>query len=130
MATITGTINGHSVNLTQLPAWSKDNSYLLWMLYREILAVHARYPIGSVTITKEGSSPPHYHAIIDMLENGDWTLNFMFDDLLNPKFGIFESSYVTWRWNQVEASRGLRSAIANLLIANPSMIDSLVITIA
>lgn len=122
---INGMVNGHPVELSRLPSWSQDNSYLLWVLYREILSVHARYPLNQVTITREvGSSPPHFHALIDLATNGDWTIHLLMDDALNPLFGVEESHHTAWRWSQVEATRGLRSAIVELLVSNPTLIDT------
>ena len=124
MSSIVGTVNGHSVEWTKMPAWSQDNSYLLYQVYREVIAVNARFPLAKVTIDRVSTNPPHYHALIDVLTNGDWTMHIILDDPLNPKFGIEETAHTTWRWNLVEATRGLRSSIVELLIANPSMIDS------
>ena len=121
-------INGHAVSWTKSPAWSDHNAYLLWMLYREALKVHAVYPLISVTIVRDPGSPPYYRSKIDVAANGDWTLHIKFDDLLNPRFGVEETSFTAWPWRQVEATRNLRSAIVELLMADTTLIDNLVIT--
>lgn len=123
---MTGTVNGHPIEFSKLPAWGQSNSYLLWMLYREVVSVHARYPLNVVSIHRvPGSRPVRFDAFIDVATNGDWVMRLVMDDPLNPKFSIEESHQAAWSWGLVEATRGLRSAIVELLVANPDLIDDL-----
>ena len=130
MSSISATVNGHSVQLTALPAWSQTNAYLLWQVYQQVLAVNARFPLNGISIVRVPSSvPSHFHMTIDGAANGDWVMHAVFNDPVNPLFGVEESHHTAWTWGQVEMTRELRSAMMQLLIENPDLIDSFIITL-